>query len=351
MKKFSIIITLFFISHGFIYCFKSLPVDSFYIRIKQDQKLTEAIKLGNKNKVLKLIAERDVNKRLEGGSTMLLEAIYFRQAEIVKLLLDEGADPNLRAAQFKDVNDKWIPESSPLEAAIMSDTSFYMAGLLLKNGANINDTASGEGSVLHLAISGGNDKISSGFYREEDYTGLPAQNQETSLKKVTWLIKNGGEVNAKNSYGETPLFNAISLKYYDVARLLIDNKADVKIRDTSGRTLLYYMESPELAEKLIKKGIDINAQSSDGLTALHHAVFANNTAVAKLLVESGADVNLRDSDSRLTPLDWIIIEWGSYNNELPRLLILHKAVIDYNLAQQYGVGAEIEKIKKELGLN
>ena len=43
-----------------------------------------------------------------------------------------------------------------------------------------------------------------------------------------------------------------------------------------------------------------------GATALHHAAFGGHCALAKLLVQHGADINARDSRFGATPAGWAI---------------------------------------------
>jgi len=49
------------------------------------------------------------------------------------------------------------------------------------------------------------------------------------------------------------------------------------------------------------QGVDINACTSEGKTALHLAVHGGSKAVATLLIEMGAEVNAQDKERR-TPL-------------------------------------------------
>ena len=46
-----------------------------------------------------------------------------------------------------------------------------------------------------------------------------------------------------------------------------------------------------IAKLLIEKGADVNAQGGDYKTALHAASLRGHEAIARLLIEKGADVN------------------------------------------------------------
>ena len=57
-----------------------------------------------------------------------------------------------------------------------------------------------------------------------------------------------------------------------------------------------------IAEELIKKGADVNARSSEGITALMVAAGHNNAPIIGLLLRSGADHALKSSAGK-TALD------------------------------------------------
>jgi ankyrin repeat protein len=50
----------------------------------------------------------------------------------------------------------------------------------------------------------------------------------------------------------------------------------------------------------------INSKDQSGATALHYAAFGGHRAVVALLVEHGADINVRDAKFGATPAGWAI---------------------------------------------
>ena len=51
----------------------------------------------------------------------------------------------------------------------------------------------------------------------------------------------------------------------------------------------------DIAEKLIEKGADVNAQNAMGATCLIYAVNFNRPEIAKMLLKKGADTTTKDN--------------------------------------------------------
>lgn len=104
------------------------------------------------------------------------------------------------------------------------------------------------------------------------------------------LLDAGAEVNAKNAFDATALLwcgaNLARI------RMLVERGADVKVRSKQGRTPIFVAASEAgglpAVEYLISKGASLNGPPTpDGLTPLVGAVSANDTALARFLVEKG----------------------------------------------------------------
>lgn len=82
---------------------------------------------------------------------------------------------------------------------------------------------------------------------------------------VELMIKKGADVDAE-SYGETPLLKVAGKKVNDV----------------------------NLARILIKYDADVNAKDAQGNTPLYHAILNKNSAMIKLLLDNGADMYIKN---------------------------------------------------------
>jgi ankyrin repeat protein len=105
----------------------------------------------------------------------------------------------------------------------------------------------------------------------------------------------------------TPLHIALTERRVDVVKLLIAHGADVRARDSIGRSPLTVAITycPQAIELLLASGVEINEQTRFGpplLAAaryqwLYRGVRERENAV-KILLGKGADPNTRDSDGR-----------------------------------------------------
>ena len=62
----------------------------------------------------------------------------------------------------------------------------------------------------------------------------------------------------------------------------------------------------EAVKVLLQKGVDVNAKTRYGATALHYACDRGHLDLVRLLIERGADVNAKDTFYGITPLNWAI---------------------------------------------
>ena len=80
---------------------------------------------------------------------------------------------------------------------------------------------------------------------------------------------------------------------------------NVNEKDETSWTPLHFAKTKEVAELLISNGGDVNAKNNIGDTPLHQAVFDGHRDIVELLIANGADVNAKD-DHGQTPLDTAI---------------------------------------------
>jgi len=113
-----------------------------------------------------------------------------------------------------------------------------------------------------------------------------------------------------DGYGATALYTSAS-GASELALLLIEKGANVNTRtgvyiDGPGNKTPLQMAvgNPNILAALINAGANLDDQDSNGATALHRAVMAESIASVKLLLDAGANPELRDKRER-RPVDWI----------------------------------------------
>lgn len=125
--------------------------------------------------------------------------------------------------------------------------------------------------------------------------------EQTYIKYFDKLIKLGADVNTRASVsdincGRTVLHAAANKGFYEVVNYLIDNGANVNIKDNSGYTALHLAiskNSIECAEILLKNNANVHAiDNKEGYSPiLYCCVERDNEEMIDLLLKFGADIN------------------------------------------------------------
>ena len=116
--------------------------------------------------------------------------------------------------------------------------------------------------------------------------------EENIKKQIEKYLSYGANINEQVGFLGTVLNEAVFLRTYKVAQMLLENKADPNIADCSGSTALHYAvcgKSRQMIEKLIFYGANINAKDKYGMTPLHLAVKGDDMDLVAFLVKKGAE--------------------------------------------------------------
>ena len=162
--------------------------------------------------------------------------------------------------------------TAPLHSAVESGDAQRVARII-DRGANIEEPDDDKYTPLHLAAGMG------------------------SVEMATVLLDRGARVDSTDEHGETPLHIAAFVGHADVARLLIERGHPVNADSASGLPLHMAAEQgrAEVAQVLLDHGADVAATTAEGVTALHRAAHHNNPAVAAVLIQAGAPLDVKDS--------------------------------------------------------
>jgi len=220
-----------------------------------------------------LAAGNSANTPIVNGevtSTPLVKACWRRNMEIVKLLVEAGADVNgLEKTRMVNAAGEvhWFIKS-PLEEVVGKDLEIVR--YLIGKGAKVNEKLTDERTVLFL----------------------PAY--EGDLETLEVLVAAGGDVNAADDIGYTPLKNAVMGRKPEAIRWLVAKGAKVNqapTKSNAGETALHVAIDrgfPDVVKLLLELKANPNAKSKYGGTPLEAARKGDQDDVVAMLKAAGA---------------------------------------------------------------
>ena len=121
------------------------------------------------------------------------------------------------------------------------------------------------------------------------------QERELEIQKAIDLIKKNADVNCTNGMGASSLGAAVMLDSLELVKLLLQKNANPEPSKIISPLIANIMfgEKIEIAKLLIESGANVNFRqmNKNGQTPLMLAVVKNKLELVKLLIEKGADVN------------------------------------------------------------
>lgn len=280
-------------------------------------RLMTALRDGDRAKFRKLLKEDPsaANRQGPGGSTPLMYAALYADSSTVGLLIEAGADANVRndagasalmwAApdpgksrllldHGADANARSDDGRTPLLIASSWRGSSETLKLLLARGAKPEvRSAGGAGSPLAEAAYLG--ELSS--IRTLIEGGADLKDTGDAVGLALWSRCWPCAVELAKTARPPDLVNSLELlaRFGDEAgvRFLLDHGASPKTVGVHGRTALMYAAASDtiplgIVQTLIEGGADVNAVSVSGETALEFAQLRGDTPVVKRLAAAGA---------------------------------------------------------------
>jgi len=262
------------------------------LRYPQPSPLHKSISVGSVEITRLLIeAKAYINHEGDGEQRMtpLIQAVLVGNATIVRLLLDNGADTDawdddeLQAIHHAvDAGDQQMlklllaagadPNGGLWTTPLMSSIdigNIQAAKVLINAGADLNPTQpGGTGTALMMAA------------------------KEGQLKFVNLLLAAKAEVNICDHYGNTALMWAVREQHLGVVKALVAARADLN------RCFLDNPEicetSPAIAKLLLASQANVNIRDEYGNTLLMRAVESSHINSVKMLLKHRVNVNERN---------------------------------------------------------
>jgi len=274
--------------------------------------------------IVKLLLEAgaNVNDPSSYIITPLYAAIQVGNPKIVKLLIDHGVDVNLPIGGSGN---------TPLMQAVCKSNLDVVNELLavpnIQINTNYNGLETGRISPIYQALISDNEKIFSALmakgadlneplehesYLSENLLSSFIQSKEQEkMKRI--LREKTLDVNRKDRKGNTPLdYALINEDPSAVLALLqredidLDKITYVNKQDIWESLFELNLATNAIMEACLQKGLAINAQNEDGNTALHLAVKHNQSIdVIQFLLQAGANKSIHNKAGE-RPLDLVL---------------------------------------------
>jgi ankyrin repeat protein len=258
--------------------------------------LSVAAAVGDQERVEELLRkDPDQARRLDSTrASPLSYAAREGHLHIVRLLLEQGADPNLP--------EDAAPDGRALFEACVRN-HLEVARLLLEHGANPNaGTDSNECCLTIGRICHGDQAkpLQELLRRHGAYT--PPYKMD--VQQMMQAIRDGHEVVRHEEF----LGNVMAKRDAKLLDLYIDSNPTVPERMQIGGGVTY-PRSPALVRRLLARGLDPNRPDWIGKTFLHACAENGDRSVAAIFLDAGADINTRDLEFKATPLAAAVRSW------------------------------------------
>ena len=163
------------------------------------------------------------------------------------------------------------------------------------------------------------------------------------------LIEAKADVHLRNWKGWTALHLACCNGQVGMVELLIDNGSNLDEQDEEGKTPLMFaaeMGYSNVVKMLILAGAEVGLGCVEGMSALHYAAEGNHIDCGTLLVEAGADITAMDVKFR-TPLDNASVEFRDVVQQTLAHLLTQVVVVAGSADQECSASSLVSALQEE----
>jgi uncharacterized protein len=201
-------------------------------------------------------------------------AVSARDMMSINAFLDAGINPNAQNATDG--------RTALINAAARGDLE--VVKVLVQRGADVNVKDKQGYTALFHAIEAMYDDVALVLLSQPGLDpNARGLNGSTALLKYVWrdrkdavekLLEHRADVNAQDADGDAPLHGAAQNGNVEILNLLLDKGADPNVKNKLGGTPLMWAAvfgNETAAERLLERGADASLKDADGMTALDWA--------------------------------------------------------------------------------
>ncbi|KAK4221488.1 ankyrin-3 [Podospora fimiseda] len=272
----------------------------------------------------------DINELSHGYSPLHAAVANDQGLNMMKLLLDRGADVNAKDAVGRNALHTWLHFGLPsveevkmlldhgIDATVCDDLQ-AMSPLHLYS-------ARGESTeVFQILLDNGVDiNTADPQYKFTPLIMLMMFREKLSPDLLRWFLDKGADPNAEDASSSRPLTIASAWGQAENLKILLDAGIDeIDDTDTDGSTALQnavFFNRPEIVQLLLEAGADAEKLDTLNRTCLHTAVRRGNMDCTRILIEHGCNVNPKDKHG-WTPFFCALLSKGEGTHQTANFIL------------------------------
>ena len=199
--------------------------------------------------------------------------------------------------------------AAPLYFAAWMGLRGVVERLITKDPQQVTQLGGLYGTSLHASVLGGHIEICQLLTAHgadlnsrcaDNWTPLHIASYEGHLEIGRWLLDYGADVNSQEKYGRTPLHLAASSGRLQACRVLLERHAEVDPQNTDDESTPFLMAlergDPDVARLLLDHNADVRVRNKKRNTPLHFAAHYGYPDVCRILLERNAEVDPQNND-------------------------------------------------------